>query len=291
MTDSAPVAPVADSAPVAPELDAPDGAPDAAEDGKPADDRETRSHRSLSRKADKVRRELADLRSQRDAFEKEKLTIAEERQLAARFRQLSELSKTDRLAAAREIGLDYESMTRDMLDEASLDEPTKAMRREIADLKRQREEQTQRERDAQQREQMREQRAEAIAQVTKVASDAARFPFASDLSERALMRKADSVIEEARKAKIDLSTTTYTDVVEVIEGRQAAKADYWRKKLGMTAAQAAAKVSAEGSPQPNGARKTLSSRDTGDAAKAPVKTMSKEERKRWSMELIPDPTD
>lgn len=270
-----------------------DDATPAVEDA-PAEDKADRSYRSLRRKQEKLKREREAFAAERTSLERERLTIAEERQLAARFRQLAELSQKDKLAAARELGLDYDTMTKELLEEASLDEPTKAMRREIAELKQEREKAARLAQEAQEREQMREARAEATEQITKVASNRRLFPFASDLDEKALMRKADSVIDEAKAAKIDLREVTYADVVEVIEKRQAAKAEYWRKKLGLTAAEAKATVAAEPAaavkeaPVKPAARRTLSSKDSGNASRGEARELSKEERRARRIAMVPD---
>lgn len=294
MTDSTEVsAPVA--APVAEATEAPpeavEGEESAPEEGKQPDDRETRSHRSLARKAEKIRRELAELRGQREMLEKEKLTLSEERQLAQRFRELSELSKKDRLAAARELGLDYDTMTKEMLEEASLDEPTKAMRRELAELKRERDEAKQRADEAAQAQRVREIRAQLTEEISGWSkADPATFKFTSQMDPQSLIRKMDAIVIEVRqKGGTVASDDDLRECLEVVELRQARKADKWRKLLGLTAAQATAKVVADEAPAPTNARRTLSSKDTGDAAKTPPKTMTKEERKRWAMELIPDP--
>ena len=258
------------------------------------EDKADRSYRSLRRKQEKLKREREAFAAERTSLEREKLTIAEERQLAARFRQLAELSQKDKLAAARELGLDYDTMTKELLEEASLDEPTKAMRREIAELKQEREKAARLAQEAQEREQQREARIEATEQITKVASNRRLFPFAADLDEKALMRKADSVIDEAKAAKIDLREVTYADVVEVIEKRQAAKAEYWRKKLGMSAAEAKATVAAEPAaaakeaPAKPSARRTLSSKDSGNASRGEARELTREQRFAKRLAMIPD---
>lgn len=252
----------------------------AAEAAKPSRDK---SYMSLARKNAKLKSEREAFHKEREAFQRERGSAAEEREHARQFRELLELSKTDRLAVARRIGLDYDAMTKELLDEASLDEPTKALRKEMADLKREKE---RRDEEDKQREAAAAQRAareKSQATLVEIASNKDAYPYASELEPAALMRKADALVDEMRKREIPLDDVTFDDLVYGIEKRQAQKAEKWRKRLGLTPTQAAAKVAKEEPETAPAARRTLSSKDSGNAAKKPERPLTKEERRARSM--------
>lgn len=254
----------------------------------PAKQPRDKSYMGLRRKAEKLRRERETVAAERSAVEREKMSIAEERQLAQQWRRLSELSKTDRLAAARELGLDYDAMTKEMLEDASLSDAEKATRRELAELKRDKE---RREREDQEREaiaQAQARRAKSTEELTAIAADKAAYPFASSLDPKSLIRKADALVDEMRERKIPLDDVTFEDLVYAIEKRQAQKADKWRKILGLTPAQAAAKVASDDRAAAPAGRHTLSSKDSGDASKKPERPRTREERRAAAIAKIPD---
>ncbi len=279
-------------APVSDATEAPIEAPEEAdagpEEGKKPDDRETRSHRSLNRKHEKLTRDLTKLRQEREAFEKERGSHAEQLQHAAQWRELSELSQKDRLAAARKLGLDYDAMTKEMLEEAQLSDAERATRREIAELKRERDEAKREAEQTARREEAKKARADLTNFFASAAkADPGTFKFTSQMDPQGLLRKVDAVVDELREKGGDVrSEEDLLEVLAFVEKRQARKAEKWRKLLGLTATQAAAKVVAEDAAPAKGARKTLSSRDAGDAGKSPPKTMTKEERKLASIAAL-----
>lgn len=256
--------------------------------------KQTNGYRALVRKQAKLTREREAFLAEKQAFERERLTVGEERELAARFRKLSDLAAKDKVAAAREFGLDYDELTKAMLEDASLSPAEKATRAEIVELKRERAE-AQRKLDEQAaKEQLSRAEARDVEMLRGVVSDVKAYPFSSDLSPGRLLAKARSVVKDAFDAaetkgiKLDPADITYEDVAQVIEQRQAAKANYWRRKLGLTAAQAKDKVIVEEAADPPAKRRTLSSRDSSGSARGETRRLTREERRERAKALIPD---
>lgn len=260
-----------------------------------AEKKQTSGYRALARKQAKFTRDREAHLAEKQAFERERAAASEERELAARYRRLTELAAKDKMAAAREFGLDYDELTKAMLEDATLSPAEKATRAEIAELKRERAE-AQRKLDEQAaKEEMSRAEARDVEMLRGVVSDAKAFPFSSDLSPGRLLAKARSVVKDAfeeaekRGIKLDLADITYEDVAQVIEQRQAEKANYWRKKLGLTASQAKDKmVVEEAADVMPSKRRTLSSRDASDGARGEPRRLTREERRERAKALIPD---
>lgn len=271
------------------ELDETDEQPEAPEADeeekpKPKDDREARSHRALERKRAKVERERDALRAEREAWQRERGSSDADRGAAAKLQRLQELSKTDQAALLDELGLSYEELTKALLERGTPDEKTTKLEREVREMRKAAEDSAKAAREAQQEALAAQTRAEGREKFVKLAGSedkegVKRWPLVAELDRIELLHEADAMAVAMKQDGDDCEEhdgrTFFDRVLANIERLEKKREQRALKRAEGRKVPAAPRAEA---PDPK-RKKTLSARDSSDAATGEARELTKDERR------------
>lgn len=254
------------------------GTSDAPEESEPAQaeekDEEKKSKdtwRGYARKAAKLKAEREAFANERAAFAAERGTLESAKSAAARLAKIEALRDSDVEALLEEIGVPFDELTKRMIERGTTDEKTSKLEKELRQLKR----------DAEEKEKAaaeRAARAEAMAFRAKVRNELvettrneAAFPYTFDSSPAEVLadvdKMADAMVEDGDDKNDDgFIDRLLKNVEKLNQVRHERAVKKYLAKNGGTVKAAEAAVVKEAAKEPPKRGKTLSARDTKDAA-------------------------